>query len=82
MDAEACDIKAVTGGREGSRMKTRPSSQESIAMAQTECPWCAGPAALVAEGPTVAPHALDCAECGVRVELAQDPVEARLARAA
>ncbi len=63
-------------------MKTRLSSQESIAMAQTECPWCAGPAALVAEGLRDVPNALDCAECGVRVELAPDPVEARLARAA
>ena len=63
-------------------MKTRQSSQESIAMVQFECPWCAGPAALVAVGPSIAPHALDCAECGVRVELAPDPVEVRLALAA
>jgi len=63
-------------------MNSQPSCKETIVMAHTECPWCAGQAAFVAEGPTVAPAAFECGDCGVRVEVASDPVVAVLARAA
>ena len=51
-------------------------------MAETECPWCAGPAALVIDGRAGARDAVDCADCGVRVELAPDPAVSELGRAA
>jgi hypothetical protein len=50
-------------------------------MIQIDCPWCARPAALdvaAADGH----EAVDCAECGVRVDLVPDALAAELARAA
>ena len=62
-------------------MKHGLESMETAAMVQIDCPWCAGPAVVTFAGGD-AREAVDCADCGVRVELAADPVVIELARAA
>jgi hypothetical protein len=64
-------------------MDFHPDSQESAAMVEIECPWCAAAAELVAGEPAVGrPDALECAACGVRVEVAGGPIVREIARAA
>jgi hypothetical protein len=64
-------------------MNTRPDSQESVAMVEIECPWCAGAAELVTGEPAKGRmDALDCAACGVRIEIAGDPPMTEVRRAA
>jgi hypothetical protein len=64
-------------------MDLSPDSQESVAMVEIECPWCEARAELIDGDPHAGlADAVDCAECGVRVEIAADPVVATVARAA
>jgi len=56
--------------------------KETAGMVQIECPWCSGAAALVAARATDADEAVECADCGVRVEFAADAAAWGLARAA
>jgi hypothetical protein len=52
-------------------------------MVEIECPWCMARAELIDGDPHAGlADAVDCAECGVRVEIAADPVVATVARAA
>jgi hypothetical protein len=53
------------------------NNEERNHMVTLECPWCDGPMALEAEAKDVA-----CEACGVRVELAPDPLPRPIARAA
>ena len=46
-------------------------------MIRTECPWCDGPATV--DG---ADEAFECAECSIRVEIAEPPATESIARAA
>jgi transcription elongation factor Elf1 len=47
-------------------------------MVTFECPWCAEPASV----DPVAFDELSCEGCGLRIELAPDPVPKRIAQAA
>ena len=51
-------------------------------MVRMECPWCAGPAVLGPGEPAGGSDAVDCADCGVRVDVAPDPIVSELAKAA
>jgi transcription elongation factor Elf1 len=63
-------------------MNERRTNQEVAAMVQLECPWCAGAASFVEVPSEAGSGAVDCADCGVRVDLAPDPVVTELALAA
>ena len=57
-------------------------NQEVAAMVHIECPWCAGAASFVEAGSEAGSGAVDCADCGVRVDLASDQVVSEFALAA
>ena len=63
-------------------MNERRMNQEVAAMVHLECPWCASPASFVEVRSEAGSGAVDCADCGVRVDLAPDPVVTELALAA
>ena len=46
-------------------------------MITLECPWCDGPATV-----DNAEEAFECAECSIRVEIAEPPATESIARAA
>jgi hypothetical protein len=46
-------------------------------MMNVECPWCAGPATV-----EVGDDEFACSACAIRVEIAPDPVNEPVARAA
>lgn len=56
---------------------TIETNEELDHMVTLDCPWCDGPMALEAEAVDA-----DCEACGVRVELAPDPLPRPIARAA
>jgi hypothetical protein len=64
------------------RINDRRLSQEVAAMVHIECPWCAGAATFVEARPDAGREAVECADCGVRVDLAPDAVVSEFALAA
>jgi hypothetical protein len=60
-------------------MNDRRMNQEVAVMVQIECPWCAGPASFVEATSEAGSGAVDCADCGVRVELAPDALVSEFA---